>query len=182
MSERRQRRYRRLDRAASPAVERGLDKEPVDPRGGARPGALRDSRAWSPCGGAGTSRGWRACTGGAGEPWCSVPGAWLPRGRVVSRLDPFRVNRAILAAVPDKRMAGRLIVGEIRLECLGGGTIRRQRLGAAPSRQRGADEGVRAVPGWTGCGYGLLGEGSLRPHQLYVDDGSRVFERVLFRL
>lgn len=47
--------------------------------------------------------------GGDGEPWCSALGAWLPRAEVVFRLDPFHVNRAILAALPDKRLAGRLI-------------------------------------------------------------------------
>lgn len=47
--------------------------------------------------------------GGDGEPWCSALGAWLPRARVVFRLDPFHVNRAILAALPDKRLAGKLI-------------------------------------------------------------------------
>ena len=47
--------------------------------------------------------------GGDGEPWCSALGAWLPRAEVVFHLDPFHVNRAILAALPDKRLAGRLI-------------------------------------------------------------------------
>lgn len=47
--------------------------------------------------------------GGDGEPWCAALGAWLPRAGVVFHLDPFHVNRAILAALPDKRLAGRLI-------------------------------------------------------------------------
>lgn len=47
--------------------------------------------------------------GGDGEPWCSALGAWLPRARVVFHLDPFHVNRAILAALPDRRLAGKLI-------------------------------------------------------------------------
>ncbi len=47
--------------------------------------------------------------GGDGEPWCAALGAWLPRAAVVFHLDPFHVNRAILAALPDKRLAGRLV-------------------------------------------------------------------------
>ena len=50
-----------------------------------------------------------AYLGGDGEPWCSALGAWLPRAEVVFHLVPFHVNRAILAALPDKRLAGRLI-------------------------------------------------------------------------
>lgn len=42
-------------------------------------------------------------------PWCSALGAWLSRAAAVFHLDPFRVNRAILAALPDRRLAGKLI-------------------------------------------------------------------------
>lgn len=51
----------------------------------------------------------RVHLGGDGEPWCSALGAWLPRAEVVFRLDPFHVNRAILAALPDRRLAAMLI-------------------------------------------------------------------------
>ena len=42
-------------------------------------------------------------------PWCSALGAWLSRAAAVFHLDPFRVNRAILAALPDRRLAGKPI-------------------------------------------------------------------------
>ena len=54
------------------------------------------------------------------------------------------------------------------MACIWGGTIRRERVRAAPSRQRGADGARRAARGRPGLGHGLLGCGSLRPHQLYA--------------
>ncbi len=47
--------------------------------------------------------------GADGEPWCSDVGRYLPRAEVVAHLDPYHVNRAVLSAVPDRGLAGRVL-------------------------------------------------------------------------
>lgn len=47
--------------------------------------------------------------GAYGEPWCSDMGRHLPRAEVVAHLDPHHVNRAVLSAVPDRGLAGRVL-------------------------------------------------------------------------
>ena len=51
----------------------------------------------------------RVRLGADGEPWCGGAGRYFPLAETAFRLDPFHVNRAVMACLPDRRMAWSVI-------------------------------------------------------------------------
>lgn len=51
----------------------------------------------------------RVHLGSDGEPWCRQAERYLPKSDVTFHLDPFHVNRAVMACVKDKKLAWNII-------------------------------------------------------------------------
>ena len=51
----------------------------------------------------------RVHLGADGEAWCRDVGRYLPNAEVTFHLDPFHVNRAVMACFPDKELAWKVV-------------------------------------------------------------------------